>query len=186
VRPRDRLGNAFPVPFVGVAVLLLLLILVTPNLLSTGPPAAGSLSATAEFVVDRVPGSNLTHVYIYGLSTVRYTVIRLHVATNVSWPAPGDTRGFNWTQGANATNALVLAYDTSASPVAFNVTAVYTDAAGAAIAYRGAFELDYLPPTLYVVGLSPPDLTGTTAETINPSSTPLNFLLVAGPVGVSA
>ncbi|MCI4350714.1 MAG: hypothetical protein L3K15_04300 [Thermoplasmata archaeon] len=184
MRPRERLAAAFPMPFVGVAVLLLLLILVTPNLLSAGPPTAGSLSATADFVVDRVPNSNLTHVYIYGLSSVRYTVIHLRIASNVTWPAPSSPVGFNWSRSVLATNALVLAYATPANPVAFNVTAVYTDAAGASVAYTGAFELDFLPPTLYVIGLTP-GLPRTTTETITATSEPLNFLLVSGPVGAT-
>jgi hypothetical protein len=178
VRTRERLAELFPWPFVGVAVLLVLLILVTPNLLSSGPPSAGSISATAEFVVDRVPGSNLTHVYIYGLSTVRYSLLDLHIATNVSWPPPSDLAAINWTNSTNASHALVLAYATAANPSAFNVTAVYVDSAGSRVTYAGTFEIYYLPPTLYVDDLTP-GRQGTTTETISPTSSPLNILLQA-------
>ncbi|MCI4318529.1 MAG: hypothetical protein L3J87_04240 [Thermoplasmata archaeon] len=178
MRTRERLAALFPWPFVGVAVLLLLLILVTPNLLSSGQPTAGSLSATAEFVVDRVPGSSLTHVYLYGLSTVRYQLLELHISDNVSWPPPAAVRAIHWTNSTNASHALVLAYATAANPVAFNVTALYVDSAGATVTYAGTFEIYYLPPTLYVNDLTA-GRQGTTTETISSTSAPLNILLQA-------
>ena len=71
---RAAWGRLFPLPFVGVSVLLVLLIFLTPNLLLGGRPAAGSLATEAELTIDHPAGGNVTHFYINGLSSVRYLV----------------------------------------------------------------------------------------------------------------
>ncbi|HZY70435.1 MAG TPA: hypothetical protein VFF67_05595 [Thermoplasmata archaeon] len=173
---RERVARWFPLPFVGVALLLVLLIFLTPNLLSSGSPGAGSIGTTAQFVVDRVPSSNVTHVYVYGLSSVRYTAIRLWVATNVSWPPTPSPARFHWASATNGSNVLVVTFASTADPVGFNVTAVYTDAAGTAVEYGGVFAVHYAAPTLFVDDLSGGTVSATT-EYLTPTSEPLVFLL---------
>lgn len=182
---RESIARWFPLPFVGVSLLLVLLIFLTPNLLSSGSPAAGSLGTTAEFVVDRVPSSNVTHVYVYGLSSVRYTAIHLRVASNVSWPPSADPARYVWANASNGSNVLVVTYASTADPVGFNVTAVYTDAAGTAVEYAGTFAVHFAAPTLYVDELSGGTLSATT-ERLTATSEPLVFLLGTVPGGGSA
>ncbi len=71
-----------------IVALLVLLILLTPNLLPTSTPSAGSLATQAELIVDRADTSNITHFYVQGIGDVRYVTITAQIATNVSWPAP--------------------------------------------------------------------------------------------------
>lgn len=137
---RPTIGaQLFPWPFVGVVVLLVVLIFLTPNLVTSPAPAAGSLVTQAELLVDRTPTGNATHFYVEGLGNVRYAEIRWAVATNVSWPPPISVRNVTWTSEANVTESLIATFESGANPVAVNVSATYVDYAGNAVRYVGAF-----------------------------------------------
>ncbi|MCI4340693.1 MAG: hypothetical protein L3K06_03280 [Thermoplasmata archaeon] len=137
---RGDWARFFPLPFVGVAVLLVLLILLTPNLLLGGGPAAGSLATQAELTVDHPSDGNVTHFYINGLGTVRYEEIRAMVCTNVSWPAPATLANLSWENATWGHEVLAAEFTSTANPILVNVTATYVDAAGAAVEFYGLFE----------------------------------------------
>jgi hypothetical protein len=135
-RSRSRLAGAFPWPFVGTAVILSVLILLTPVLISNGPPAPGSLEAQAVVIVDRVAGSGTTHFYVRAVgSSVRYDSISIGLATGFAWDGGSFAWATSWTW-ANETDVLELGANSTQNPVAINVTAVYR--VGAAVAdYSG-------------------------------------------------
>ena len=87
MRARERVAAWFPPPLVGVSLLLVVLIVLTPNLLSTGAPAAGTYPTQAELVVDRGPTEpNVTHLYVKSVGNVRYVNLTMALATNLTWP----------------------------------------------------------------------------------------------------
>jgi hypothetical protein len=138
----ERLRAWFPVPFVAIVVLLLALIGLTPNLLSSGAPSAGSLPTEAELIVDHVVGDNVTHLYVRGLGLVRYTSIELAIASNFSWANPPVLANLSFPAPSYWNDSLSSSVTTSADPFAVNVTAVYVDAAGARVDFVGAFGFD--------------------------------------------
>ena len=144
-----RWGRYAPWPFVGATALLLVLIVLTPALISLGQPAPGILTQAA-FGVDRAPDSSVLNFYVRPLgATVRYTGIWAGVDENASdiqstsggnWTGSG---GLNWTRlqftrFLNSTDVLLLGFNSSANPVAINVTACYTSGSGDEL-YRGEF-----------------------------------------------
>ena len=152
---RGEWARFFPLPFVGVAVLLVLLILLTPNLLLGGGPAAGSLATQAQLTVDRPPSGNVTHFYINGLGTVRYEEIRAMISTNVTWPAPSSLANLSWENATWGHEVLAAQFTTWANPVVVNVTAIYVDAAGTAVEFYGLFEFFVSSETLEAQALAP-------------------------------
>ncbi len=184
---RRAWGAYAPMPFVGAAVLLLLLILLTPALLSIEGSGPGVLTE-AELVVDRVAGLNATHFYVraYG-TTVRYSSITVGVASNFSWDGVGNPTWaqLSWTRWWNETEVVVLGFLTSSNPVAVNINATYSSSGGTAY-YLGIVAF-YLGPgptgeTLYAssptAGLSVPS-----ASPADNSTLPLPILLVEGTSG---
>jgi len=170
-----------PARFAGMALLLVVLILLTPVLVSSGPPVAGSLLTQAELIIDRVPGANTSHFYLRGLgTTVRYTAMSIEVAGGFNWTGAFPSDGLVWTDGSNGTNILTVDWATSENPVALNVSAYY-QAAGASALYVGVVAFEFTNPsgssagTLYSV-TSTPGLTvsGPTSVT----DLPLTLLLV--------
>jgi hypothetical protein len=152
---RAAWGRLFPLPFVGVSVLLVLLIFLTPNLLLGGRPAAGSLATEAELTIDHPAGGNVTHFYINGLSSVRYSLIQAQMCTNLSWPAPASQANLTWQNASWGVDVLAAVFSTSANPVAVNVTATYTDAAGATVEYYAIYEFDLGGASLIGTPLAP-------------------------------
>ncbi|MGP8110686.1 MAG: hypothetical protein ACLQD9_08310 [Thermoplasmata archaeon] len=135
-RSRGRLAGAFPWPFVGTAVILSVLIVLTPVLFSNGPPAPGSLEAQAVLVVDRVSGPGTTHFYVRAVgSTVRYDSISIGLATGFAWNGGNPAWPTNWTW-TNETQVLELGASSTQNPVAIDVTAVYA-VSGAVADYAG-------------------------------------------------
>ncbi len=123
-RPRSRLAGAFPWPFVGTAVILSTLVVLTPALFN-GALAAGSFLTAADLIVDRVAGTGVTHFYVRGVgSSVRYQSISVGIATGFAWNGGSPTlpTTWNWT---NESEVLELGLNSSANPVALNVSAVY-------------------------------------------------------------
>ncbi|MCI4331908.1 MAG: hypothetical protein L3K19_08725 [Thermoplasmata archaeon] len=149
----------FPVPFVAAVTLLLVLVLLTPNLISFGNPAAGSLETQAYLVIDRAQGTNATHLYIRSLGNARYHSVTIDVATNVSWPPPQNLTDLAWQHRVNETNVLVATFTTLSDPFLANISVVYIDAAGVTEQYIGEFEFHYsggnLDTETFTPGLAP-------------------------------
>ncbi len=175
------LSELFPWPFVGVAVLLVVLILLTPNLLSAGGgPAAGSLETQAELIVDRTVADPTLHIYLTGLGIVRYASLSLAWSTNFSWPPPTTVASGNWTNRTWANQSLTLQGATVLDPVAVNVSAVYVDPSGATVWYTGLFAFHVANGLLYTVELAPG------ASPVSPTALtnlPLAFPLTASSTG---
>jgi hypothetical protein len=179
----DGLSRFFPIPLVGAAVLLAVLILLTPNLISAGGgPTAGSLETQAELVIDHDPTGSVTQLYVHGLGDVRYARITVQLDPNVSWPAPTFIPESNWTRTTTLNGTLAIVVDTAANPVAINVTAVYVDPTSTTVWYMGTYVLDVSGGMLSIVPLLPG------AAPISPtplSALPLELLLAASSTGVA-
>lgn len=130
-----RWGAYAPWPFVGATTLLLVLIVLTPALISLGQPAPGILTQ-AELGVDRVVGSSVINFYVRALGgSVRYAEIWTGVdenMTEINWTGSGP---LNWTRlhftrFSNGTDLVLLGFNSSANPVAVNVTACYVSGSG--------------------------------------------------------
>jgi hypothetical protein len=173
---RAAWARYFPLPFVGVSVLLVLLIFLTPNLLLGGGPAAGSLAAQAELTIDHPPSGNVTHFYVNGLSTVRYEVVQAWMCTNLTWPAPSSLSNLTWLNASWGTGELAAEFSTSANPVAVNVTATYVDATGSSVEYYAIYEFYLGSGSLQGASLAP----GQTSFGSTPlSSLPVTLLLAS-------
>jgi hypothetical protein len=151
----ERLRRYFPVPFVAAVTLLALLVLLTPNLITFGNPAAGSLETQAYLVVDRASGDNVTHLYLRSLGNARYHSVRIDLAIHAPWPPPANLSAVNWTRSINETNVLVAALATVADPFLANVTVVYVDPAGVTEQYIGEFEFHFSGGDLNVATFTP-------------------------------
>lgn len=153
-----RLSELFPLPFVAVALLLLVLVFATPVL--TGQSSGGVLSQ-AELIVDALPGNDSTHVYVRGLSTTaRYSEINLGLAFDFQWSGSFPGGLLNWSSWTNVSSVLSVDRIAPGNPVAVNVTALYT-VNGVNSLYVGLLALDVgIPsgsttPTLTVASGSP-------------------------------
>lgn len=176
---RLELRRFFPPPLVGVTVLLLLLILLTPNLLPNARPSAGSIFTQAELVVDWDSAKNLTHVYVRGLGTVRYTEIHLGLSRAYNWSRapPVANLSFIW---QNQTAVIAAQGATGENPVAVNVSAVYTDPFGVQVVYGGLYAFYVLASTLNTRTF----LSGEAAAPTTPlADLPVTLLLVPVPTG---
>jgi len=131
-RPRRNFGRYAPVPLVGIVVLLVVMIILTPVLLASGKPAPGLLTQ-AEVVVDRTSTNSTFHFYVWALGeTIRYDQIRVGVASSFNWTgtspiAWGQLQFHTW---YNDSNVLSIIVASSANPVALNISAHYTSPSG--------------------------------------------------------
>ena len=134
-RPTGRLGAYAPLPLVGVAALLVVLIVFTPLLvLNTRQPTPGILTQ-AELVVDREYGNSTMHFYVWALGeTIRYDSIHVGIASAFGWAGSSAVAWSNltWSQWDNASGVLSVIVSTSANPVALNITAHYVSPSGTA------------------------------------------------------
>ena len=182
---RRRWGAYAPTPFVGAAVLLFVLILLTPVLISSGQPAPGVLTE-AELIVDRVAGGSVTHFYLRALgNTIRYAGIWIGVDENFSWSASGSPPWANltWTTWWNDTDVISIGFASYGNPVAVNITAYYESPGGTAT-YIGilAFFVGTSPSggsSLYAAS-STPGVAVPSSTSIDNTSLPLPILLVQG------
>jgi hypothetical protein len=132
--PRRRIGDYAPLPLVAVAILLVVLILFTPVLVSTGQPAPGILTQ-AELIVDRIPGNATTHLYVHGLGTTsRYAQIWFGLAFGFAWSGSGSPAWgqLNWSSWSNESDVISVNLESTQNPVAVNVTAYYVSPGGTA------------------------------------------------------
>ena len=176
---RQTLSAVVPIPFLAVVVLLIILIFLTPNLVSSGNPPAGSLATEAELVVDHVTDSNVTHLYVKSLGSVRFMSITLQLATNVTWPVSLAHRVV-FPNGTVWNDSLAAAIDTRADPFAVNVTAVYVDASGVGVAYVGAYAFNVSGQSLEGTSLTP---SGVAIPPTPLDSLPIYILLTSQPGG---
>lgn len=157
MRPlKERLAGLFPWPFVGGTLLLIVLILLTPNLLTAGAPSAGSLETQAELIIDVTPGTPSGHVYLEGVgSTVRYASMTLNLFPNISWPPPHALASMRWPDPVVHTNTLDALATTNATSFAVNASAVYIDSAGVRVDYSGSYAFNGSTGMLQTVALRP-------------------------------
>jgi hypothetical protein len=156
-------------PLAGVAVLLVVLILVTPELFAN---TSGGLQTRAQLIVDRAPSANATSYYVESIGTAtRYQSITIGLATLPSWPYLGTVANITRWSWTNGSNTLVVAVTNGSSPVAVNVTVMYTDPSGATTEYGGVygFYLNATSQRLETLPLNP-------GTTVAPTSTPLGNL----------
>jgi hypothetical protein len=138
----NRVSDLFPWPLVGVALLVALMILLTPVLIAaSGPPAAGSVSSYAELIIDALPGNNSTHFYVHGLgTTTRYSHINLGFADGFLWTGAFPKGPLNWSDWQNFSSVLAVISEVNQNPVAVNVTALYS-VNGASALFVGVFAV---------------------------------------------
>lgn len=132
-RPRGRLGIYAPWPLVGVSLLLVALIVLTPVLFSNSHQPGPGLLTRAELVIDKVASNATFHFYVWALGeTIRYDTIRVGIATSFNWTGTSLlTWGqLNWTQWYNGTDVLSVIVSTAANPVALNISAHYVSPSG--------------------------------------------------------
>jgi hypothetical protein len=156
-------------PFIGVAALLVVLIILTPNLFSSG---SAGLQTRAQLIVERAsPGGNTSfYVESIGTSTL-YQSISVGLARLPSWPYDGVVTSVGDWKWTNGSETLVLVVNNNTNPVAVNVTVKYTATSGISTEYVGVygFYLNRTTLTLQAMNLLP----GASAP---PSSTPLTDL----------
>jgi hypothetical protein len=153
----ETFARWFPWPLVSIALLLGLLIVVTPVLSSSSQPAAGTIFSQAELVVDGLPSNATTHFYVHGLgTTARYEVIQLSFAFGFNWTGRFPSAPLDWSVWQNGSNVLSVSSEVDSMPVAVNVSAIYV-ANGASASYAGTLAFDVVAsgpsatPTLEVV-----------------------------------
>ncbi len=153
---RESLQRWFPWPFVGVVVLLAVLIILTPNLLSTGSPAAGTFPTQAEIVVDRGPVSpNVTHLYVKSVGNVRYDIIAVRVSQSVDWANASVV----WGNASTVYDSLVFTTSTTTNPIALNVSVTYRDPSGGVAIYVGVYAFQFVGQQLNTLPLLPSEAT---------------------------
>jgi hypothetical protein len=166
-------------PFIGIVVLLVVLIILTPDLFSTG---AAGLQTRAELIVERAaPGGNTSYyVESIGTSTL-YQSISVGIMPLGAWPYTGslsNLRNWTWT---NATQTLVLIASNPTNPVAVNVTVKYASASAITTEYLGVygFYLNDTSLTLDAMDLVPGDAAAPATTPL--ADLPIFLLLSIGP-----
>jgi hypothetical protein len=124
--------HLFPIPLVGTAVVLVALLLVTPILFESGPPAPGTYQVQAELIVSVGTAGTEFNVRPVG-ATVSYESITIGAASDFTWSGTCPSSGLHWTTWQNSTDTtgdiLWLTWGT----MAMNITATYSTAGGTAI-----------------------------------------------------
>jgi len=141
-RPRPttagRLGSVAPVPFVGLAALLIALIVFTPVLVATGP---SPLAVQATLLVYRSVGAPTTEFAVEAYdSEVPYRWINVSLGIGFTWSGSCPTGALTWSY-ANGTDQVAWNVNASSEPVVVNVSAIY-DKGGTRIVYAGEIAFD--------------------------------------------
>lgn len=127
-RPPGRLGMFAPWPLVGVTVLLVALIIFTPQLVTNGHQPAVGILTQAELVVDKVVGNSTFHFYVWALGEeVRYNQINIGVNGSLNWTGTTSIVWSNltWNRWYNGTDVLSEIVSSTDNPVALNISAYY-------------------------------------------------------------
>jgi hypothetical protein len=188
VNSRIALGDFIPWPFVGVTVLLVVFIIVTPVLLSIG--SGPGITTNAELIVDRLPGASGTNLYVRATGTAdRYAYIHVGLADGFAWDGIHAVpwSRLAWTQWSNQSETLGIEVSTIDDPVAVNISALYVSAGGSAL-YVGilAFYVGGTPASgevLYVATLTSGVSVPPNPTTVSNSSFPLPIGLAASGSG---
>jgi len=170
-----RLGAVAPVPFVGLAAILIALIVFTPVLLAAGP---SPLAVQAELEVYRTVGASSTEFDVHGIDPgIPYQSLNLSVGTGFSWSGSCPDTMLNWTY-VNETNEAVVNVLSSATAVVVNATAVY-DQGGTRAVYAGeiAFSIDNFGAPNEAIRYAPcpwtPSVSSTGSWAVSQGSLPL-------------
>jgi hypothetical protein len=181
IAPRRRIRDYAPLPLVAVAVLLVVLILFTPELISTGQPVPGILTQ-AVLIVDRIPGNATTHLYVHAYgTTARYSEIWVGLAMGFNWSGSGSPNwsSLSWSSWSNETDVLSVSVASTQNPLGVNVTAQYVSPGGCA-RYVGVVALFVGPVTgggEALFSASPSGLGLPAPVPVDNSSLPLTILL---------
>lgn len=119
--PPPERPTRFPALLVGAAVLLALLIVLTPVLI-TGGGAGGTFITQAEVVVDHPPNSPITSFVVRGVGAVRYTEIRFGLNDSYDGVPVGN---ITWNAWSNQSSVVALVMESNGSSLAVNVSVEY-------------------------------------------------------------
>ncbi len=128
MKPPMRARGLFPIPLVGAATILFVLILLTPILITSGVPAAGTIFTQAELVVDHPTGNSTTNFYLHAIGNVRYAYLSIGFAQNYNWDNPPPIQALVWGNWTNGTNLVAISAESLDDPIAVNVSAYYATA----------------------------------------------------------
>jgi hypothetical protein len=177
--PANGLRRFFPIPLVGAAALLIVLILFTPILFGSGPAAPGTFETQALLIVDRPAASATTNFYVRAEGdTVRYASISFGSDAGFTWTGSCPT-GLHWTY-QNATDVVAANVSVAGSTVALNVTATYTVGASTAV-YAAVVAFAVSGSTLAAVACYGATLPGSLPVASLPVALPLTDYGSGGP-----
>jgi hypothetical protein len=132
-RRRGRLGLYAPWPLVGVALLVALLVILTPVLESNSHQPGPGILTQAELVVDKISANASLHFYLWALGeTIRYDQIHVGVASSFNWTGTSGINwtALNWTEWHNGTDLLSISFASRSNPVALDVSVHYVSPSG--------------------------------------------------------
>ena len=161
-------------PFIAVALLLVVLILVTPSL--TGQTPTSSLSTRPELIVDQP--ANSTDLYVRGIGSVRYASVSVGLDVNAPWPPPAVATNLTFSNWTDRNNTLEVQAVVVATTFAVNVSVLYVAPDGSSAMFAGVFVIHFAQGFLYVAALMPG------FGTISPTPVtelPLSLLLPVAP-----
>lgn len=172
--PRGRLGYFAPWPLVGIAIILAVLVVLTPELIANSHQPGPGLLTQAELVVDKISSNPAYHFYVWALGeTIRYDVIRIGLSTDFNWTGTSTINWsqLSWSEWDNGSDLLSVSFSSIANPVALNISVHYASPSGSTW-YVGMIAF-YVSPT------SP----GSSENLYSTSPTP--GVAVASPIPVS-
>lgn len=161
-------GMAVHLAMGGMALLLTLLLLVTPILENGEPSLGGTLLSRAELEVDAFPNGTVV-LYVLSNGDVRFSAISLGINLTLPTPTGLSVASIHWTQWHNSTNRVVETVGlTNVSQFAVNVTATYRSSGTSGPEYVSwgvyAFTLSSTGPGSLVVYPLTPSLPSTSPQ----------------------
>lgn len=145
----------FPIPLVGVAAILLVLIVLTPVLIGTGVPAAGTIFTQAEVIVDYPGGNSSSFYYLHAIGNVRYAILSMGIAENYNWDNPPPVSSIVWGNWTNGTELVAISAANTGNPVAINVSAYYTTSKEGSAWYVAIIAFEVAGNTLFFRSYTP-------------------------------
>ncbi len=166
-------------PFVGLAVLLILLIVTTPSLLGVGTHSAGAPNTSPELVVYRSAHGAGTSFALTGVEITGYKSLRISTGPLPRWPYTGPIRDLMWSNWSNATDSISTTISANATWIAVNATAVFEDLSGGIAVYQGVYAFNVTATTIYLTALTPTLSPGTPSLAVVDLPEPLPLLEVS-------
>ena len=173
-RPPPEHYTRFPIPLVGAAVLLALLIVLTPVLFVSGG-AGGTLLTQAELVVDHAPGSANTTFMVRGAGSVRYAEIDFGL--NASYDPSAPPTSIVWNAWTNSSDSPGVVLSTTSFSVAVNVTVYYQPRSGPMVLYYGVVGVQFSGSSLRLTAISSGISTPSSPVPVTSSLLPLSISL---------